>query len=45
LAGAGDLVTGGMYVYPNDGVKFGREDAVERNFVKDVKVDSWGARH
>jgi hypothetical protein len=32
--------TGGMYVYPRDGAKIGREDAIERNFVRDVKADS-----
>ena len=35
------LFTGGKYVWPSEGVKVGREDAVESSFVREVTVESW----
>ena len=39
-----DLVAfgaGGMYVWPRDGVKIGKTDAVESSLVSEVTVESW----
>lgn len=32
--------TGGRYVWPSEGVKLGREEAVESSFVREVTVES-----
>jgi len=31
---------GGRYVWPRAGVKFGREDAVETNLLRELNIDS-----
>ena len=39
--GVGLVDTGGRYVWPTEGVKLWREDAVESSFVREVTVESW----
>lgn len=38
--GVGIFDTGGRYVWPSDGVKLGREDAVESSLVREATVES-----